>query len=143
MLFRSRICHAFASDHCCLVVTCWERADLLALVCDVKLCFCHFPLWCSGGRCGTGLNRFLIFATFLTFNTERKHGDVSPYHANSSHYLSSLDHRAHIVNKDDARCHLFDHHLLAPYLTGPRREITCLRGFRQSVIQTSLLSYRD
>ena len=24
--------HAFASVHCCLVVTCWERAGLLALV---------------------------------------------------------------------------------------------------------------
>ena len=24
----------FASVHCCLVVTCWERADLLALVGD-------------------------------------------------------------------------------------------------------------
>ena len=31
-------CHAFASVHCCLVITCWERADLLALVCD----FCVF-----------------------------------------------------------------------------------------------------
>ena len=30
-------CHAFASVHCCLVVTCWDRADLLALVCDVLL----------------------------------------------------------------------------------------------------------
>ena len=29
------VSHAFASVHCCLVVTCWERADLLALVCDV------------------------------------------------------------------------------------------------------------
>ena len=27
--------HAFASVHWCLVVPCWERADLLALVCDV------------------------------------------------------------------------------------------------------------
>ena len=27
--------YAFASVHCWLVVTCWERADLLALVCDV------------------------------------------------------------------------------------------------------------
>ena len=28
--------HAFASVHCCLVVNCLERADLLAaLVCDV------------------------------------------------------------------------------------------------------------
>ena len=26
---------------------------------------------------------------------------------------------------------------------GPRREKTCLRGFRQSEFQTSLLSYRD
>ena len=24
------------------MVTCWERADHLALVCDVKLCICHF-----------------------------------------------------------------------------------------------------
>ena len=31
----SCVCHAFASVHCCLVVTCWEMADLLALVCDV------------------------------------------------------------------------------------------------------------
>ena len=35
-----------------LVVTCWERADLLALVCDVYLWRCHFPIgilgqvWC-------------------------------------------------------------------------------------------------
>ena len=26
------------------MVTCWERADHLALVCDVKLCFCHFSM---------------------------------------------------------------------------------------------------
>ena len=31
----SSVCHAFVSVHCCLFVTCWERADLLALVCDV------------------------------------------------------------------------------------------------------------
>ena len=36
----------------CLVVTCWERADLLALFCDVLLCRFHFPIgilgqvWC-------------------------------------------------------------------------------------------------
>ena len=34
VLFMSYVCHAFASVHCCLVVTCWERADPLALVCD-------------------------------------------------------------------------------------------------------------
>ena len=43
MLFMSCVFHAFASVHCCLVVTCWERADLLALVCDVRLCFVTFP----------------------------------------------------------------------------------------------------
>ena len=30
---------------CFHVVSCWKSADLLALVCDVKLCFCHFPMW--------------------------------------------------------------------------------------------------
>ena len=34
------------------MVTCWERADILALVCDVSLRSCHFPIdilghvWC-------------------------------------------------------------------------------------------------
>ena len=35
VLFMTCVCHAFMSVHCCLVVTCLERADLLALVCDV------------------------------------------------------------------------------------------------------------
>ena len=38
----SCVCHAFASVHCCFVVTCWEKADLLALVCDVCV-FVSFP----------------------------------------------------------------------------------------------------
>ena len=37
----SCVCHAFASVHCCLVVTLKERAELLALVCDVS-CDCVF-----------------------------------------------------------------------------------------------------
>ena len=35
MFFVSCVSHAFASVHCCLVVSCWERADILALVGDV------------------------------------------------------------------------------------------------------------
>ena len=35
VLFMSYVCHALASVRCCLVVACWERADLFALVCDV------------------------------------------------------------------------------------------------------------
>ena len=31
----SCVSHAFASVHCCLVVTCWEGAALLALFDDV------------------------------------------------------------------------------------------------------------
>ena len=30
-----------------------------------------------------------------------------------------------------------------PFRCGPRRKKTCLRGFRKSEVQTSLLSYRD
>ena len=45
MIFMSCVRHAFASVHRCIVVNCWERADRLALVCDVYLCFCHFPIW--------------------------------------------------------------------------------------------------
>ena len=43
MLFMSCVCNAIASVHCCLVVTCWERTDLLALVCDVYCVFVTFP----------------------------------------------------------------------------------------------------
>ena len=42
-MFLCLVSHAFASVHCCLVVTCWERADLLALVGDVHCIFDTFP----------------------------------------------------------------------------------------------------
>ena len=38
----------FAAVHCCLVDTCWERADLLALVCSVKLFFVTFQFGILG-----------------------------------------------------------------------------------------------
>ena len=54
VLFMSCVCHAFASVHCCLLVTCWERADLLALVYDVYCIFVTFS-------CGIlGQVRYLI-----------------------------------------------------------------------------------
>ena len=43
MLFMSCVSHAFVSVYCCPVVTCWERADLLALVGDVYCIFVTFP----------------------------------------------------------------------------------------------------
>ena len=43
----------WASVYMCLVVTCWERAALLALVCGVlTVSFVTFPL-VSWVRCGT------------------------------------------------------------------------------------------
>ena len=41
-----------ASVYECFVVTCWERADLLALICGVFYEFVTFPL-VSWVRCGT------------------------------------------------------------------------------------------
>ena len=43
MFFVSCVSHASATVHCCLVVTCWERADLLVLVGDVYCIFVTFP----------------------------------------------------------------------------------------------------
>ena len=44
----SCVSHAFASVHCYLVVTGRERADLMALVCDVYCDFVTFPFGISG-----------------------------------------------------------------------------------------------
>ena len=54
-----------ASVYMSFVVTCWERANLLALVCGVCCEFVTFPL-VSWVRCGTWLYRFLTFAPLLT-----------------------------------------------------------------------------
>ena len=40
--FCALFSHVFASVHCCLVVTCWERPDLLAIVGDVYRIFVTF-----------------------------------------------------------------------------------------------------
>ena len=36
--FVFRVCHVFLSVRCSLEVTCWERADLLALLCVMFYC---------------------------------------------------------------------------------------------------------
>ena len=41
LVFAMPLC---SSVYMCLVATCWERADLLALVCGVQLLVCHFPI---------------------------------------------------------------------------------------------------
>ena len=49
IVFAMSLC---ASGYMCFVVTCWERADLLALVCGVYCELVTFPL-VSWVRCGT------------------------------------------------------------------------------------------
>ena len=51
LVFAMSLC---ASVYMCFVVTCWERADLLALVCGVYYEFVTFPL-VSLVSCGTYL----------------------------------------------------------------------------------------
>ena len=49
----SCVCYVLrVSVYMCFVVICWERADLLALVCGVFCEFVTFPL-VSWVRCGT------------------------------------------------------------------------------------------
>ena len=44
LIFMFCICHAFLSVHCSLVITCWERANLLALLYLMFSCvFVTFP----------------------------------------------------------------------------------------------------
>ena len=67
LVFAMSLC---ASIYMCFVVTCWERADLLALVCGIFCEFVTIPL-VSWVRYDTGLYRFLIFAPLLTFFLKR------------------------------------------------------------------------
>ena len=38
--------HTALTIPCSLLVSCWERADLMALLYVVFLVFCHVPIWC-------------------------------------------------------------------------------------------------
>ena len=66
LLFMFRVCHAAMSVYCSLVVTCWERANLLAHLCLVFSCVLSLSHVVSWDRRGTWLYRSLIFAFFLT-----------------------------------------------------------------------------
>ena len=58
--------HTAMSAYCSLVVTCWERADLLALFCVVFFClFGHFTIWCPGSGVVLDCIDFLTLPSFL------------------------------------------------------------------------------
>ena len=62
-----RVYHAFLSVRSSLVVTCWKRANLLALLYVIFSCVLSLSHVVSWVRCGTWLYRFLICAFWLTF----------------------------------------------------------------------------
>ena len=69
LLFVFRVCHAVLSVPCGLVVSCWERANLLALLCVMFSCVLSLSL-VSWVRCGICLYLFLIIAIFLNFRVK-------------------------------------------------------------------------
>ena len=67
------VCHpVLTSIYCSLVVTCWERTDLLALLYVMFHCVLSLPGGVSWVKCGTWVYLFLIFASFLTLRNEIK-----------------------------------------------------------------------
>ena len=72
LLFIFRVCLVFLSVHCNLVVTCWERTDLLALLYAMFYCV----MWCPGSgvvlNCIESWSLFsfllLFLKTFLTLH---------------------------------------------------------------------------
>ena len=71
VFFLSCVSRAFASVHCFLVVTCWQRAALLALVGDMHCIFVTFPHGILG-QVWYFIVSFPVFAVFLTLNIQSK-----------------------------------------------------------------------
>ena len=88
LVFAMSLC---ASVYMCFVITCWERADLLALVCGALLSVCHFPIGILGqvwylivsipNICTlTYLDIFFNYALLL-LSFKSKEGDCLPMYA--------------------------------------------------------------
>ena len=88
LCFVSCVSRAFASVHCCLVVTCWERADLLVLVGDV-IVFLYFPLWYPVSGVALDLS-FPDLCRLSYFDIARLLGLHYNYYASPSVRLSSI-----------------------------------------------------
>ena len=68
MLFVFHVCHAILSDTCSIVVTCWERADLLDLLymmCSCVLSLSHKVSWV---RCGIECINLCLLSYFHNVN---------------------------------------------------------------------------
>ena len=67
LVFVMSLC---ASVYMCFVVTCWERTDLLALVCGVYCEFVTFP--CMSACMGLYIDEFLRFSLSMNHYTQKK-----------------------------------------------------------------------
>ena len=96
-MFHVCLCNTVLSGPCSLVMTCWERADLLAFLCVTFHCiFVMFP--CGARvRCGTRLYRFLIFPFFFSFCFESK--VLLPICLMHIHSLRPVDYKHFIYSK--------------------------------------------
>ena len=81
----SCVCNVFV--HCHRVVTCWERADLLALVCNILLCFRHFPMWYPGSGVVLSLNNIYFITQYKCIHKSQYEGVVLDF-INSGSLLS-------------------------------------------------------
>ena len=78
----SCVSHAFASVHCCIVVTCWERADLLALVGDVYGIFVTFPCGIQGQVWFDYIVSFSLLPFYISLHLQLNHRKES-FHFNN------------------------------------------------------------
>ena len=83
----SCVSHDFASVHCCLVVTCWERADLLALAGDVYCIFVTFPcgILCQAWYLIVSFPDLCLLSYFSTLNEAFKPPIIKLYFFNITH----------------------------------------------------------
>ena len=85
----------------CLVVTCWERADLLALVCDVLLCVCHFPMWYPGSGVVLDCIDSWSLPSFLLFLVDHTFIWFAHFIDNLYHVLPQIVFSAYVSMDDD------------------------------------------
>ena len=85
LCFVPCVSHAFTSVHCCLVVTCWERADLLALFGDVYCMCCYLPMWYPG----SGVVLFYERDFMMSLSGD-KQADIIDTFNTSSRYLNDI-----------------------------------------------------
>ena len=139
----SCVCHAFASVHCCIVVTCWERADFLAFVCDVTFpCSILGQVWYLIVSI-PDLCCFSYFVYITENSVTVKQRLCPPTTQLSSCEVQRADNRGEVNNSTQTSCKYYNP-LKGVYIKylhfvmiviGPRRDKTCLRWYQNQPAQ--------